>query len=501
MTQPFHILAVSDFHFTDQAPASPLAARQGRFGSIFLRKALHRLKMEGQPVDLIVILGDLVDQGLDPNAGRDLDSLGRTIQKLGVPALVIPGNHDRGPGGAVHPLFTPPGLHEIGGYGFWVFHDPVGEDDVTTRTPESLKALESLAAQRPDLPLIALQHNPVAPPIESSYPFMLTNEKAVLKTYAKAGVCLSLSGHFHIGQPPCRLDTLLAFTVPAICEAPFRFSHIRIEGRDVRITDHHLRMDVPGLVDTHCHTEYSYCSTSSSAEACTAVSQVLGMGGLGLVDHSYHLYFDKSTAWSWRWFADEELVRQAWTERTGRMDAYRAAARAWKSPFVQIGLELDLRKNGDLMLAPADRSDWDLLVGAVHVLQGFKKGVTPQKEAEALFMEQTVRVLEQPIHVLAHPFRFFRLNGLDVPTHLFEPLAELLARRGVAAEVNYHANQPDPRFFEICSARGVKIALGTDSHDLVEAGELTPHLHLLEAAGITPDRFERTLFAPPVLRQ
>ena len=99
------------------------------------------------------------------------------------------------------------------------------------------------------------------------------------------------------------------------------------------------------------------------------------------------------------------------------------------------------------------------------------------------------------IDVLAHPFRFFSWNGLERPTHLYPVVADLLADSGVAAEVNFHAHQPDAEFIRQCFGKGVKIALASDAHDLAEVGEFWPHVNVLRQAGITPKMFPETLFS------
>jgi histidinol phosphatase-like PHP family hydrolase len=66
----------------------------------------------------------------------------------------------------------------------------------------------------------------------------------------------------------------------------------------------------------------------------------------------------------------------------------------------------------------------------------------------------------------------------------------------VAAEINFHTNENDPRFFRECVERGVKIALGSDSHDLAEVGEFYPHLEVLRKAGLSADRYRDILFWP-----
>jgi len=65
------------------------------------------------------------------------------------------------------------------------------------------------------------------------------------------------------------------------------------------------------------------------------------------------------------------------------------------------------------------------------------------------FMMVTEKLLQQGVKVLAHPFRFFRRHGMETPRHLFRPMAKLLAAYGVAAELNFHTNEPDPEFFRL----------------------------------------------------
>jgi histidinol phosphatase-like PHP family hydrolase len=112
-------------------------------------------------------------------------------------------------------------------------------------------------------------------------------------------------------------------------------------------------------------------------------------------------------------------------------------------------------------------------------------------------MRETERLLRHRITVLAHPFRFFRRAGLATPVHLYSGMARLLAEHGVAAEINFHTNQPDPRFIRDCVEQGVRIALGSDSHDIVEVGEFAPHLQVLEQAGVQRCDWDRVLLGVP----
>jgi putative hydrolase len=227
----------------------------------------------------------------------------------------------------------------------------------------------------------------------------------------------------------------------------------------------------------------------------------LGVSGVCIVEHAFQLYFGEKNAWSYRWQTDRELARSAGEPGTGRMEAYRSFASALREDTsgrgiqLRFGLEVDLCSDGSLLLAEEDRRGWDLLVGAVHKIPDVTKDMSAE-EAERRFLRDVDRLLRHPIQVLAHPFRWFRRAKRRIPPHLFAPVARRLAERRVAAEVNYHKNDPNVAFVEECVSRGVKIALGTDAHEIEEAGELHPHLRLLRRAGVERDALGRILYRP-----
>ena len=499
MPQPLDILVLADLHFVGAAEhACPLPARQVRLGQLLMRKALWRLKHLGITPGLIVLLGDMVDDGDQPGADADLTTLAGEALKTGIPVLAVPGNHD-GDSGRVARIFgCPPGIHLVGDYAFLLFHDRRLQGERFERPADQLDLPARAAAAYPDRPLIALQHYPLDPDIPDPYPFLLANRDAIMDGYRDAGVQLSLSGHYHAGQSLHVVDGVRYVTAPALCEAPFRFLHVRLEGHDVRVTEHALRMDVPDLLDAHCHTELAYCATTVNLADDIRLAQALGVKTLCLTEHAFQLYFPKDVAWSFKWQIDPSLAQTVWaTPARGRMAAYRGLAAGFRSPTVRAGLEVDLCADGSLLLAPEDAAaDWDVLIAGIHEVTGFQKGVTSQTDAEVMFMRDVQRFLEHPIDVLAHPFRFFARKGLRKPEHLYPAMAEMLAAKGVAAEINFHTNEPEPAFFRTCAERGVRIALGSDSHELSEVGEFAPHLRVLAEAGVAPGDFPRVLFRP-----
>ncbi len=244
----------------------------------------------------------------------------------------------------------------------------------------------------------------------------------------------------------------------------------------------------PGLNDWHAHTQFAYCGRGIDLTDAARLALHLGVETQGFSEHAFALYFP-SDALKFRWQGDPDAVERVWaTPGRGRMAAYRAWVRDLRpllGPRVRFGLEVDLFGGGRFCLAPEDLEGWDYLIGAIHAVEGLSPGAT-QAQAEAAWMRDVERLLQQPIAILAHPLRFFPWDGRPTPTHLYRPLARMLAQARVAAEINHHKNPVDPAFFRICLEEGVRISLGTDAHVTRSAGDLLPHLETLRQLALSP---------------
>ncbi|MFW6456766.1 MAG: metallophosphoesterase [Planctomycetota bacterium] len=486
------ILVVSDLHY----PGSPdIEQRRGDIAHILLRKTFWRLRHMNRSIDAVILLGDLLNDG-------DLDKshLGELALELehdqDVPAIVLPGNHDD-PAKVTETFGDHSGLQEIGGWGFLVFHDCYDSEDVCRRSERDLGMPEQVAAARPDLPLIALQHSPLHPNIVSDYPYMPENVEKIRRSYEAAGVQLALSGHYHPGQPWHDHRGVTYCTIPALCEAPFSFGMLHLENGTINWEKLSLSIDVPGLSDCHCHTQSAYCGTDVDTSTNLELAGTLGVGTQAVTEHAFQLYFPAEESWSWDWQSDLKRVRRAWTSDRHEMDNFIALTRELQQEGTPVGLELDLLADGRLLLARADQPRFDFFIGAVHSITDRDVDPGNPTRVEKLFMRDTERVLDNPIDVLAHPFRFFDRIGLKKPEHLFEDVADLLDEYGVAAEINFHGNQPPAEFVENCLERDVPLAIGTDSHNLAEVGELWPHLGLLRSVGLREEDLPNVLWTPP----
>ena len=485
------LVILADLHYVGPAgTARPLPERKGKLGLELALRAVRDALRHGRP-DAIVLLGDMVEDGAAPGAADDLVALRDALRPFEVPLIVVPGNHDRDAERVAEIFDFAPGLHTAGDYAVVTFADEYDAADVCTRPAGQMEALARAA--RDGRPLIAIQHPPLLPRIVSSYPYTIVRAEGLAETYAQAGVVLSLSGHYHAGRPAVERSGVTFAIAPALCERPFRYTRVRLDGRRVvSIEDVPLAPpDLAEVFDAHVHTEFAYCAEDITIEATLERMAALGLGAIGLCEHSDQLYFPEDGFWKRTDAQDPAAVRQAVADGHGRHARYRERVRQFRSERVLLGLEVEPSQDGrGLATLDEDLEGYDYLIGAVHYLARSDDPSVSQAEIARRFMERTEQLARSGVDVLAHPFRFFRRTKRPVPRELFRPVADLLAAHGVAAEINFHTNQPDPEFFALCLECGVHLSVGSDSHALVEVGELRPHIELLKTIGAWEHRAE-----------
>jgi len=235
MDGPLRLLVIADVHYaTCLMDAAGPVRRQCLRGRELLSAALDDAGRRGG-FDVLVLLGDMLNNGDSPRAGSALADLRAELDRRAgnVPRLVVPGNHDGPAERALTVLGGQAGLHEIGGYRFVVFADAY-DGDLAARGPAGRDLLIRLARPGGGL-LVVCQHNPMDPVIEEDYPYMLTDRPDVMQDYAEAGVLLSLSGHYHPGQPLHQTEGVWYFTAPALCEPPFPYSRVVLDSRRVAV--------------------------------------------------------------------------------------------------------------------------------------------------------------------------------------------------------------------------------------------------------------------------
>ncbi len=125
------------------------------------------------------------------------------------------------------------------------------------------------------------------------------------------------------------------------------------------------------------------------------------------------------------------------------------------------------------------------LVGAVHKMNSARWRRSETHVVDERMVDEFLGLCEslakKGVDAIAHPFRI--LSGNIGVEKLFEPMIDILKRYGIAAEINYHLNNPSVEFFSRCIEEGVRLTFGSDSHEIWELGNFVPNLGLLEHIG------------------
>jgi 3',5'-cyclic AMP phosphodiesterase CpdA len=186
------VLHVSDLHIKREEPLEPLEA---------VRDLVSRLEPE-----LLLATGDLAHRGRP----AQLERAAELLHSLGVPLLVVPGNHDIPYAiparftrafaewhrifGTTEPVFTSDDLFVVGLNSVRPWRQQGGalSDDRLTRATSRLGE-----APARTLRVVALHHHLAAPPWRAGGKRPLAQRDRVLGSLAAAGADLVVSGHVH----------------------------------------------------------------------------------------------------------------------------------------------------------------------------------------------------------------------------------------------------------------------------------------------------------------
>lgn len=469
------IVLLTDLHYSKQSnEACP--DRSGELADILLLRAVHRINRYIKP-NVTILAGDLIDQADTPAALQLLTELKTVADKLESPFIAIPGNHDPEPEVFYSVFNRPDDFIDIGNCRILPFLDKETPGYNAFRTPEDISRLRRLGSSF-DGPVITLQHVPVFPTEACDCPYNLDDAKQVLSAMYDAGVCLSLAGHRHSGFELTDAKGVKYITSPALCEFPFTYHIIEVSDSGcVKSTKETLGWDRPEkLHDMHIHTQLAYCNENMMPEKAIRFGRALGLTGLGFNEHTTHLYFSRDE------YYDKLPFREGITAASpenNRAIEYLNMVYPLLDENMLVGMEVDFDNAGAPIVKTDLMANTEITCGALHrsTLAG------TQQEANERFLYMTRKIVESGIRFLAHPFRVFRRSGMERPPELYAPLARLLAEHEVAAEINFHTNDPDPEFFKKCLEYDVKLVFGSDSHNLYEVGEFSGFIKLMRTIG------------------
>lgn len=181
------------------------------------------------------------------------------------------------------------------------------------------------------------------------------------------GIGVSISGHYHAGLDVIKTDHAHFLMAPALCESPFGFLEITLDGHDVRVTKHQLQLPPQlGLVDFHIHTPFAYCSENMDIARTPGLAADFGLADFAFAEHSGQLYFDRDTFWGFD-FLTQGIDYPHGTDR--RIDAYLQALADATCPRKRIALEVDCDDTGRPVIRPQDRAKAGFIIGATHSLK------------------------------------------------------------------------------------------------------------------------------------
>ena len=490
------IVIISDIHDGRKGAAALPGSHD--LTRTLLKRAVRRINRFIRP-HAVAILGDLVDSPRMPGVAERLAAIKEILDLLEAPYVAIPGNRDPGAELFYSVFERPRPFVDCGAVRLVPFVDRLERGVPVQRTAE--EAARRLGEARSGFagPIVTLQHVAVTSPGTGGSMSEYAQADGIARARREAGVLLDIGGHYHrtAGLESDGNSKLLA--VSPFGEAPFTFTVVQIAGDNrVEVAEHALQMPRKlGLVDVHTHSQFAYCSKGMQMTLTPPLAELFGLAGVALTEHSGQLYFERGAYWKGAFGELGIATQEGRSERIGEF--WETVEREW-DPALWAGLEIDADYSGGLVVRPEDFRRSQIRNGAVHYLRELKAGenADPSKVADE-FMQATEGLVRSGIDVLCHPFRVFRRAGLSVPDRLFEPVARLLARHGVAAEVNFHTNEPDPRFFRLCIEMGVKVAFGSDAHEPWEVGEFAPHLQLLAECGYDGDPGD-IVWTPPAER-
>lgn len=484
------IAAIADTHYA-AGSLDGCGTRRTAIADVLLLRTIRRLNRFIKP-DLTVILGDLLDDGGNPRSREEHERLNEIIGKLESPVIVIPGNHD----GDLDQFYSiyprPADTIDINGVRIVTFLDSEEPGYNARRSKTDLARMDQARAGH-DGPIVSLQHVPLFPPGASASPYGYANANEVWAAFERNGFTLAISGHWHAGDDLVARDAGKAVIVPALCESPFAFSEIVIDGDTVETRGHELRLPKGlDLIDYHVHSPFAYCSENMDVALSLALAKEFGLAGLSLTEHSGQLYFSRETFWAAAFLRDGiDTVRGS----HNRMPDYLALAHEFCPP-AYLGLEIDSDYSGNPVVRQEAWDQTQIRIGSIHWLDELKK---PEPEidlnvAAEEMLGRLSRFVGCGIQILAHPLRVFRRwPDSDLPPNLIPGILTLLREHGVAAEINFHVQMTSPEFLSACVQTGVGVVFGSDSHNLFEVGEFSPHLDLMRQCGLSESDLPRIM--------
>ncbi len=213
--------------------------------------------------------------------------------------------------------------------------------------------------------------------------------------------------------------------------------------------------------DFHTHTYYS--DGRSGPLEMVEAAEARGLEAVAITDHGPELHVGVLRGKVKHMLRDIEMARE------------QAAIPVLKGMEVNV-----VDQEGRVDLEPELEKMLDLRIISIHTLGEL---VDPREAAREYLERMKKAVTNRKFDVLGHPFHYHQNLLPYLPRQEIENFVKLLARRGMAVEVNVKYRAPDEEFLALCLREGVKLSVGSDAHSPADVGKIDWAISILRKIG------------------
>jgi Icc protein len=193
--EPVLLAQLSDLHICEEWEGVDPAAQ--------VERVVEAIRALPNPLDAVLVSGDLADDGSPESYGRARELL----ERLGAPVYVLPGNHDDR--GRLREAFALPGAGEepinytaeIGELRLVLLDSIVPGRDAGEYSEERLRWLDETLSERPEAPTLLALHHPPLPtgvPEWDAINLTATDREALAEVVARhPQLRIIVGGHLH----------------------------------------------------------------------------------------------------------------------------------------------------------------------------------------------------------------------------------------------------------------------------------------------------------------
>ena len=233
---------ISDLHYRNVVPGTAKnPRRESRKAGELLRRSLE--EMGRFRVDALVCAGDCVDDETQPGVLEDVAALGGMLLDSGLRVVVVPGNHDPAPEtfyAALPDSLRPPRLQRVGECDVLTFGEDVSTEgtEQALRSEMAMREMEAVLGEPGPVTLV-VQHYVVFPDhVGPGYNHTYQNAAELRGVMERSRrTIISVSGHYHRGFPLAEHNGVHYLTARALCEAPYPYYVLEIDGEGVRVEE------------------------------------------------------------------------------------------------------------------------------------------------------------------------------------------------------------------------------------------------------------------------